>query len=149
MNFDKLVKILASMALAAFVTIGFATQAGPPDAKPAPAKAPAADKAPTPEKDKAADKDQGKPARVVELKVTENGFEPSPITVKKGEPLKLRITRLTEETCAKDLMVPEYGIEKDLPMNKAVEVEFTPNKAGKLKYGCSMGLMIAGVLLVE
>ncbi|HEY8208092.1 MAG TPA: cupredoxin domain-containing protein, partial [Myxococcaceae bacterium] len=62
---------------------------------------------------------------------------------------RLRITRTTDETCAKDLILPDYNIEKELPLNKAVDVEFTPSKAGKLKYGCSMGMMIAGVLIVE
>lgn len=142
MNFDKLLKILASVALAALLAVAATTQAGPGAKKtpaPAPEKAaPAAEKAPAP-----------KEPRVVEIKVTDNGYEPSPITVKKGEPLRLRITRTTEETCAKDILLPEHGIEKELPMNKPVEVDFTPSKSGKLKYGCSMGMMIAGVLIVE
>jgi plastocyanin domain-containing protein len=122
MNFDKLLKILASVALAAIIGFGVRAMAG--DQKE-------------------------KKARTVELKVTDKGFEPTPITVKKGEPLHLRITRTTDETCAKDLILPDYKIEKELPLNKAVDIEFTPSKAGKLKYGCSMGMMIAGVLIVE
>lgn len=88
-------------------------------------------------------------ARVIELAVTDKGFEPSPIKVKAGEPLSLRVTRKTEMTCATELVVPEHQINVALPLNKTVEVAFTPKKAGKLKYGCAMGQMIAGVLLVE
>src|SRR5262245_73074 len=135
MNFDKLLKILASMALAALIGFAAVSRAGA-DAKPEP-------KADPPKAD------AKKAPRQVDLKVTGKGFEPTPITVKKGEPLKLRITRTTDETCAKDLILPDYNIEKELPLNKAVDVEFTPTKAGKLKYGCSMGMMIAGVLIVE
>jgi len=127
MNFDKLLKILASVALAAL--IGFASSARAGD-----------DKKPAEEK---------KAPRTVELKVTEKGFEPTPITVKKGEPLRLRITRTTDETCAKELIVPDYNIDKELPLNKPVDVELTPTKSGKVKYGCSMGMMVAGVLIVE
>ena len=87
--------------------------------------------------------------RTVELKVTKEGFVPTPVTVKKDEPLKLVITRTEEKTCATEIVVPGYDIEKKLPLGETVTVEFTPNKAGELKYGCAMGQMIAGVLMVE
>lgn len=88
-------------------------------------------------------------ARKVEISVTENGFEPTPIKVKKGEALTLVVTRKTEATCAKKLVLDEGNISVELPMDKAVEIPFTPKKAGQVKYGCQMGKMIAGVLLVE
>ena len=128
MNFDKLLKILASVALAALIGFAAVARAGDKEAK---------------------DKEAKKGPRTVEMKVTDKGYEPTPISVKKGEPLRLRITRTTDETCAKDIILPDYGIEKELPLNKPVDVDFTPTKAGKLKYGCSMGMMIAGVLIVE
>ena len=142
MNIDKLLKILASVALAAVIGFAAVSRAGT-EAKPE-TKADA-------KSDQKAEKAEAKKAapRQVEIKVTDKGYEPTPITVKKGEPLRLRITRTTEETCAKDIILPDYGIEKELPMNKPVDVEFTPTKGGKLKYGCSMGMMIAGVLIVE
>lgn len=87
--------------------------------------------------------------RTVEISVTENGFQPSPISVKKGEPLKLVVTRKTDETCATELVIKDYGIDKQLPLNKPVEIAFTPTKSGELKYGCAMGMMVRGVLLVE
>jgi plastocyanin domain-containing protein len=34
-------------------------------------------------------------------------------------------------------------------LNEPVKIAFTPKKAGELKYGCGMGQMISGVLLVE
>jgi plastocyanin domain-containing protein len=89
------------------------------------------------------------PARVVELTVTEKGFEPSPLTVKKGQPLTLGITRKTDETCATELILPEHKLNVALPLNQRVEVSFTPDKTGQLKYGCAMGMMVAGVLVVE
>jgi plastocyanin domain-containing protein len=135
MNFDKLLKILASMALAALIGFAAVGRAGP-DARPEP-------KADPPKAD------AKKAPRQVEIKVTDKGYEPTPISVKKGEPLRLRITRTTDETCAKDIILPDHNIEKELPLNKPVDVEFTPTKSGKLKYGCSMGMMIAGVLIVE
>jgi plastocyanin domain-containing protein len=90
-----------------------------------------------------------KAGQKVEMKVTEKGFEPENLTVKKGQPVTLVITRTTDKTCATEIVIDEYGIKTTLPLNEAVEVSFTPKKAGKLTYGCAMGKMIGGVLTVQ
>ncbi len=109
----------------------------------------AAEPAKTPPPKAEAPKAEAPKARVVEMKVTEKGYEPSPLTVKKGEPVKLVITRTTDSTCATEIIMPDYNINASLPLNKPVEVAFTPTKAGTLKYGCAMGMMIAGIIKVE
>jgi len=87
-------------------------------------------------------------ARNVEMKVTDKGFEPSRIEVKKGEPLHLVVTRKTDATCAKVLVIKDQNLRKELPLDKAVAFDFTPNKAGEMTYVCGMG-MISGVLVVQ
>ncbi len=87
--------------------------------------------------------------RVVELKVTEEGFEPTPVSVKKGEPLTLKITRVTDKTCATEILVDGTDINVPLPLNQQVEVRYTPDKSGQIRYGCAMGMMVSGVLIVE
>ena len=87
--------------------------------------------------------------RVVNLSVTEKGYEPSPITLQKDEPVKLVVTRTTEHTCANDLVMKDYGINTPLPLNKPVEIAFTPTKTGTLTYGCAMGQMVSGTFMVE
>ena len=81
--------------------------------------------------------------------MTEDGFVPSPIKVKKGEALKLVVTRKTDATCATDLVLDEHSIKQPLPLNKPVEIAFTPSKTGELRYGCAMDKMVSGVLMVE
>ena len=85
----------------------------------------------------------------IALKLTEQGFEPADFTVKKGEPLKLVITRTTDVTCAKEIVVDEYAIRTELPLGKPVAVTFTPAKAGTLRYGCAMEKMVGGVITVR
>lgn len=85
----------------------------------------------------------------IELSVTSKGFEPTPVKVKKGEPVTLVVTRKTDRTCAKELVLKEHAINQKLPLNEAVTINFTPTKSGELKYGCAMGQMISGILLVE
>lgn len=86
--------------------------------------------------------------RTVELSVTEKGFEPQKLTVKKGEPVHLLVTRKTDKTCATAIDIKDMGIRKDLPLNKAVAIDFTPKKTGDIHYLCGMGMM-EGVLTVE
>lgn len=89
------------------------------------------------------------PHGTVALAVTAAGFEPASVTVRRGEPLTLIITRTTDATCAKDIVMPEHDIHEPLPLGQPVTVTFTPRKSGTLKYGCGMNQMISGVLLVE
>lgn len=86
--------------------------------------------------------------RTVELTVTKDGFVPAEIKVRKGEPVKLVITRKVQRTCATEVVLDGTGIKKELPLDQAVEIEFTPEKAGKIRYACAMN-MVGGVLLVE
>jgi plastocyanin domain-containing protein len=86
--------------------------------------------------------------RTVELSVTHKGFEPSNVTVKKGEPVHLVVTRKTDNTCATSIDIKDVGIHKDLPLNQAVAIDFTPDKTGEIRYACGMGMM-GGVLLVQ
>jgi plastocyanin domain-containing protein len=84
----------------------------------------------------------------IDLAVTEKGFEPAKVTVKKGEPVHLVVTRRVEHTCATEIQIKEAGVREKLPLNKPVSIELTPTKSGELRYACGMG-MLGGVLLVE
>jgi plastocyanin domain-containing protein len=79
--------------------------------------------------------------------VTSNGFEPSSLKLKAGAPAKVTFVRKTDETCAKEVVIKEYKIERKLPLNEPVVVEFTPHK-GEFTFACGMD-MIKGKLIVE
>jgi plastocyanin domain-containing protein len=85
--------------------------------------------------------------RTVEMQVTEDGFVPAKVKAIKGEKLRLVVTRKTERTCATEIVVKDYGIEKKLPLNQPVTVEFTPSKSGEIRYACGMG-HITGVVFI-
>ncbi len=90
------------------------------------------------------------PARVA-IAVTENGFEPESIQVRKGEPVTLVFTRKTKVTCATDVLIKiddKTSIKKDLPLNAPVEIPVSFPRSGKLRYACGMD-MLAGVIHVE
>src|SRR3954464_1907373 len=95
----------------------------------------------------AADAKAQKP-RTVEMSVTDKGFEPEKIEVKKGEPVHLVVTRKPEATCATEIAIKDLGIKKRLPVNKGVAIDFTPQKSGEVRYVCGMD-MIGGSLIVQ
>jgi Glu-tRNA(Gln) amidotransferase subunit E-like FAD-binding protein len=57
-------------------------------------------------------------ARVVELKVTAEGFQPGNVTLKKDEPVKFVVTRVSDETCATELLIAGTDIKAELPLDK-------------------------------
>jgi plastocyanin domain-containing protein len=88
-----------------------------------------------------------KGVRTFEIAVTDDGFEPSRVKVKKGEKVKFVVTRKTERTCAKEIVMKQVGIEKPLPLGQPVTVEFTPEKSGEIRYACGMD-HVSGVVFI-
>ena len=84
----------------------------------------------------------------IAVDVTADGFMPAQTKLKVGQPVTLVITRKTGQTCATDIVIKDYGIQKALPENEPVEVTFTPTKPGRVRYACAMD-MVAGEFVVE
>jgi plastocyanin domain-containing protein len=133
MRFSKIIKPLLALAATGAV---LASQQG-------------CSKEPKTEPSAAEARKPGDGPRVIPLSVTEKGYEPTPIALRKGAPVKLVVTRKTEQTCATEIVMKDYGINTPLPFNTPVEIAFTPDKTGTLTYGCAMGQMISGTFMVE
>jgi len=87
----------------------------------------------------------------IAIAVTEKGFEPDGIKVKKGTPYTFTFTRKTDSTCATEVVLQLGGgktVEKKLPLGEPVVVEATFADAGDLRYACAMD-MIKGTIHVE
>lgn len=84
----------------------------------------------------------------ITVAVTEQGYEPASITVKKDVPTKITFIRKTDKTCGTEISIPEYKISKPLPLNEPVVVELTPTKSGEFKITCGMN-MLDGKLVVQ
>lgn len=91
------------------------------------------------------------PVSRVAINVTKRGFEPDPIKVAANTQLVLVFTRTTDATCAKSIVLPlpdGKKLERDLPLNKPVELAVTFAKAGAITYACSMD-MSKGTIVVQ
>ena len=86
----------------------------------------------------------------LEIAITDKGFEPDKVEVKKGQPVELVFTRKTDQTCIKEVVLDTGSskIQKPLPLNKAVTIKTKFTKTGDLKYACNMN-MFSGTVTVR
>lgn len=87
-------------------------------------------------------------AQVVELTVTDDGFVPAQVKVKAGQPIKLRVTRKTDATCAREIVIKADGVNQALPLGKTVDIDLKAHSRGNVRFACAMD-MVAGSLVVE
>ncbi len=74
---------------------------------------------------------------LVQVRVSDSGFTPAHIVAEVGKPMTLRFLRTSENTCAKEVVFPEQGIRRELPLGVPVEVAVIPH-AGAIDFSCGM-----------
>jgi plastocyanin domain-containing protein len=80
--------------------------------------------------------------------LTERGYEPSSIRLRRGVPARVTFTRKVSATCATEVVLADYRIRRALPLDEPVVVDFTPNKSGEFTFSCGMG-MLRGTVVVK
>ena len=88
--------------------------------------------------------------QVVRVTVGANGFEPLKVELKAGTPARLIFTRTTNQTCAKQVHVPDFGIGKtDLPLNKPVTIDLKLATDGTFSFACGMDMLKGAVVVTS
>jgi plastocyanin domain-containing protein len=95
-----------------------------------------------------ADAGGSQPVQTAKIVATAQGFEPSKITLRAGTPARLTFVRTEAKTCATEVLFPALKIARDLPLNEAVVIEFTPEKTGEITFACGMNMM-QGTVVVQ
>lgn len=75
-------------------------------------------------------------------------YSPDRVEVEAGRPVRLTFTRLEENACTAQVLFPDFGIVKDLPVGRPVAVELTPDRPGEFDFHCGMN-MVRGRLVVK
>ena len=85
-----------------------------------------------------------------EIKITVDGkgYHPDQAKAPAGKPVRATFTRISDKGCGEKLVFPELKIERDLPLNVAVPVDFDMPSSGKIAFTCGMD-MYDGALLVD
>jgi plastocyanin domain-containing protein len=79
--------------------------------------------------------------------VDDKGFTPSHVEVQKGKPASLVFVRMTDDTCAKEVVFPDLKLEKDLPLRTAVNVDIPTSDARTLTFQCGMAMYKSAVVI--
>lgn len=87
-------------------------------------------------------------AQIVEIKVSEKGFEPGQIEAMPGSQVILHVTRITENTCAKKIKISSRNVKQDLPLNKTVSIDLGRLEKGDITFACGMD-MLTGHIIVK
>lgn len=87
--------------------------------------------------------------REVNIRVTTKGFQPASTRVRAGEKLTLVVTRKTDKTCAKEIVISSLGIRQDLPLNQTVRIPLGPQPAGTIAFACGMDMIKGDVRVQE
>ncbi len=80
--------------------------------------------------------------------ITERGYSRNSITLRRGIPARITFLRQTDATCATEVVIAAYGINRSLPLNTPVSINFTPKSSGEFNFTCGMNMM-RGKLVVQ
>ena len=80
--------------------------------------------------------------------VTERGFEPATVTFRAGVPARITFLRTTDKTCGTEIVFPSLDIKRALPLNTAVDIDFTPDRAKEIAFTCGIR-MLKGVVVIQ
>ena len=85
--------------------------------------------------------------QIINLGIANYNYDPSTITVKQGQKVKIVGNMDQLQGCLRAFTIPKLGLSKTFKSSDNV-LEFTPKEKGSFAYSCSMG-MGRGTLLVE
>ena len=88
------------------------------------------------------------PVQKARVEIDKNGYSPASIVLKKGFPAKITFLRKTDDTCATEVVFPDFKIRRELPLNRAVVISLKPTQSGEFAFMCGMD-MHRGKLIVQ
>ncbi len=81
------------------------------------------------------------------VEVTSVSYKPDTVDAEVGKPITITFIRRSEQGCGTEIVFPDLKINKPLPLNKPVEVTFTPTKKGILRFSCGMDMFDGKVVV--
>ena len=78
----------------------------------------------------------------------EGGYSPNAIEVERGTRVRLTFDRQEDNPCSEEVVLPDFGIRRDLPPFEKTVIEFTADAPGRHEFACGMG-MLRGSITVK
>jgi plastocyanin domain-containing protein len=86
-------------------------------------------------------------AQEVEVEVR-SSYVPDRIEGQAGRPIRIRFRRDDPNPCTAQVVFPDFGIVKDLPLGREIMIEVTPPAPGEYEFHCGMN-MVHGKLIAK
>ncbi|HRI05164.1 MAG TPA: cupredoxin domain-containing protein [Pyrinomonadaceae bacterium] len=83
----------------------------------------------------------------VRVVINEQGYSPGSFRLRKGVPARVTFLRTTDRTCGTEIVIPAYGINRQLPLDRSVSVSFTPKRTGEFGFTCGMNMMHGKIIV--
>lgn len=95
----------------------------------------------------------GKTEKSVEAKdsleiLVKGGYKPEVISIPLGKETTLDFFRQDPSSCLEEVVMPDFGIRKFLPLNEKISVVITPKTKGEFIFSCGMN-MFHGKIIVS
>jgi plastocyanin domain-containing protein len=75
----------------------------------------------------------------------EGGYSPSVIEVPAGSRVRMTLDRREDNPCSDELVIPDFGIRRELPAFAKTLVEFTATP-GTHEFKCGMGMLHGSIV---
>lgn len=85
---------------------------------------------------------------VVDITVS-GGYSPEVIAIPKGKPTTITFLRTDPNSCLEEVVLGDFKIKKQLPLNQKVSVTITPQKVGEFTYACGMNMYHGKIIVKE
>jgi plastocyanin domain-containing protein len=74
------------------------------------------------------------------------GYHPAESHAKAGDPVRLVVTRTTDDGCGQELVVPSLKLKRELPLKQPVNIDLTMPAKGAVAFECGMGMMHGSIV---
>lgn len=82
----------------------------------------------------------------IDIKVS-GGYSPEVISIPKGKKTKINFLRTDPTDCLSEVLLGDFKIRKELPLNQKVSIEITPQKEGEYNFSCGMNMYHGKVIV--
>jgi plastocyanin domain-containing protein len=80
------------------------------------------------------------------LTVDGSGYHPASFNAPANKPVRLVVTRTSDEGCGQQIVFPSLEIRRDLPLNREVPIDFTMPASGSVAFTCGMNMLRGSIV---
>ena len=84
----------------------------------------------------------------VRIEINGQGYQPANVKLRRDVPARVTFVRMTDATCVREIVLSDFRVRRELPLNVPVVVSFTPKTRGSFTFACGMNMM-RGELIVR